>query len=86
VHDDAGARILWDEAAAVITPSATLTAEQWTTLGEAHLDLKKASKIVKNPVFRVPRRPGDRLMDVPSGLDHHHLHILILEHMVETRG
>jgi len=79
------ARSLWAEASDAITPTAMLTVEQWQALGEAHLDLTKAARLVKDPSFCIPRHQSDLPSDVRSGQDHHHLHILLLEHRVATR-
>lgn len=76
------AKTLWAEASPVITLSAIHTPEQWQELGDAHIDLTKAAKLIKNPLFCIPRHPNERPGDVPSGLEHHQLHILLLEHRV----
>jgi hypothetical protein len=80
--DNERAKTLWAEASPVITLSAIHTPEQWQELGDAHIDLTKAAKLIKDPLFCIPRHPSERPGGVPSGLEHHQLHILLLEHRV----
>jgi len=80
------ATTLWSESAPTIVPAAMLSETQWQSLGKAHLDLKKAAKLIKHPDFLVPRHPHECPTKGNSGREHHHLHILLLEHRVATQG
>ena len=77
--DHEQATTLWAEAQPAITPSAVLCDAQWAQLGQAHLDLSLAAKLIKRDIFRVPRHPSHLPLDILPGKQYHHLHILLLE-------